>query len=155
MGEGAGAEYRSEHVPTYVTLPPPVGPGNWGLNLCPQQWGGTHGGLSLAHMGRKVTIFWPKGNINVLKGPCSALEVSYTAHGGKDALLGWGGGSLEAALAPGFVCECVQVCVRVAGLGGPGMRVQQSAGPVSVHCRGWEQLDSAHAQCLCGVGAWA
>lgn len=87
MGEGAGAEYRSEHVPTYVTLPPPVGPGNWGLNLCPQQWGGTHGGLSLAHMGRKGTIFWPKGNINFLKGPCSALEVSYKAHGGKDALL--------------------------------------------------------------------
>lgn len=56
---------------------------------------------------------------------------------------------------PQTLASCVRVCVSVcvgvgvgAGAGGPRMRVQQSAGPVSVHCEGWGQLDSAHAQCL-------
>lgn len=50
-------------------------------------------------------------------------------------------------------CACVTVCARVwEGTGGPRAGVQQSAGPVSVHCESVEGADFPSVSLVVGVG---
>lgn len=137
VGEGARAGIAQSTYRRHVSCPPPAGPGNWGLSLCPA---GAHTVVSPGLAGRpqagrhqEDTTFWPKGYISFLKMPSSTPGVLKPKRKGCPAQ----GSSLEAPSAPPSLC--VRVCASVCAWGGrrwPGMRVQQSAGPVSVHGRG-------------------
>ena len=120
---------------------------------------GAPGGLSWAHGEATGGKAW--GGCNVLaKGfPQFSTDAKQRpgacpkGPAGRDALLGGPAWAWARPRPRPRVCECVE-CVRAWVQAAPGVRVQQSAGPLSVHRRGGSSLTYCPAQGLWrGVGA--
>lgn len=105
-------------------------------------------GPPLGRWYQEDTAHWLQGYIHLLKILSKALWGSVDA----SALLTWRSRGVPHGLS---VCECacVTVCARVwEGTGGPRAGVQQSAGPVSVHCESVEGADFPSVSLVVGVG---